>query len=168
MRQYLHTGLVNNTTTTIAMDSEENLLQSFEVATGHATSFLTPPISTCQNPLCQLHRAEGSLHAHHNPSPVTLYFLDGPKAAMKIALRCRSCDTIYNYSKYGRKTSIGERFYGEKREFVEVSDTVFCSRRMHEMFCNLKLYQGINFSNPYPHTQYTQLGVIFRVCRSIF
>jgi hypothetical protein len=120
------------------MDSEEELLHSFEVATGHATSYLTPPITTCQNTSCRLHGAEGSLHAHHNPSPVILFFLDGPKPALKISLRCRNCDTIYNYSKYGRKKSTGEMFYRERREFVEVSDTVFCSRKMHEMFCNLR------------------------------
>ena len=95
-------------------------------------------MAACQNEACQLYEDENSLCANHSRTEITLYFLEGPRAGVKHSLKCKSCEWIYNYSKYGKKKTIGEKFYDRGREFIEVSDTVFCSRKLHEMYCNLK------------------------------
>lgn len=113
-------------------------LCNYAMATGQPTHFLTPPVSTCINSACSLCGMQNSLSAHHGETPVTLYNFDGPQPGIKQALKCRSCSYIYNYSKYGRKRSEGERFYDSERDYIEVSDSIFCSRRFHNMYCYLQ------------------------------
>ena len=94
------------------------------------TAFLAPPVSQCIIPECQ-----GSLSRHHPLVTVTVFTLaDGPTPATKCCLKCSSCATIYNYAKYGKKATEGERYYKEPRQYVEVSDVVYCERQLFQLY----------------------------------
>ena len=95
--------------------------------------FLAPPVSICINLECK-----GRLVDQHKPIAVTIFGLTGPRKATKLSLRCSTCSTVYNYSQYGRRHTCGEMWYEQRREYIEVSDTVYCERRLHELFCNLR------------------------------
>ena len=61
-------GLINRMTrSTMSLKSEKWLLDSFEIATGQPTLFLSPPVQTCQNNLCRRYGVN-SLCANHNSS----------------------------------------------------------------------------------------------------
>ena len=94
------------------------------------TAFLAPPVSQCIIPQCQ-----GSLSRHHPLVTVTVFTLaNGPIPATKCCLKCSSCATIYNYAKYGKKTTEGECYYKEPRQYVEVSDVVYCERQLFQLY----------------------------------
>lgn len=105
-----------------------------------AAQILSPPVSLCINESCS--RRNLSLVGHHGPTLVSVYTLSGPEIAHKYTLRCTSCDYIYNYSMYGRKTSVGEKYYALPRPLIEVSDTTFCDRQVFQLFCCLR-YAGL-------------------------
>ena len=95
--------------------------------------FLAPPVDICIVPECR-----GRLVDQHKPIAVTIYGLTGPRRATKLCLRCSKCNTVYNYSQYGRKHTDGEKLYNHRREYIEVSDAIYCERQLHELFCNLR------------------------------
>ena len=101
--------------------------------------YLTPPITCCINEACSAHGLGDSLTSHHSSTKVTIYTLSGPEIGVKQALKCGKCSYIYNYSTYGRKTSVGEKLYVHPRELVEVSDMTYCGRELYELFCSLRL-----------------------------
>lgn len=102
------------------------------------TSFLAPPTSACLNECCPRFGNLHSLHQHHLPITVSLFTLEGPKPGTKICLKCRECNTIYNYSSFGKKKTEGERFYNDVRDYVEVSDVTFCDRRLLRFYSLLR------------------------------
>ena len=118
--------------------------------------FLAPPVSTCINSVCK-----GRLVDQHKPIAVTIFGLTGPRKATKLSLRCSTCNTVYNYSQYGRRHTIGERWYEQRREYIEVSDTVYCERLLHELFCNLR------YCVFYMHACITAMGLLKEVCMYI-
>jgi len=95
---------------------------------------LTPPVKQCINAEC----LGQALVSHHAATVVTIFTLTGPELGLKYALRCSKCSYIFHYAKYGRKTTVGERFYAEPREVIEVSDVTYCERDLYEMFCSLR------------------------------
>lgn len=96
------------------------------------TAFLAPPVSKCIMPECQ----GAALSRPHPPTTATIFTVNsGPLPALKCCLRCSKCGTIYNYSMYGRKKQGGERYYDKLRQYVEVSDVVYCER---QLFCLLR------------------------------
>ena len=108
-----------------------NLTQVSEVIGEAHTAFLAPPVSQCIVAECQ-----GSpLSRHHPPVSVTVFTLmNGPTPATKCCLKCNQCSTVYNYSMYGRKFQEREWFYSEPRQYIEVSDTVYCDRQLFLLF----------------------------------
>ena len=54
---------------------------------------------------------------------------------------------------YGNKKKGGERYYEEAREYVEVSDVVYCERQLYLFYCLLRLasYKLVAFR---VHTDY--------------
>lgn len=113
--------------------------------------FLAPPVDTCIVPECR-----GKLVDQHRPVAVTIYGLTGPRRATRLCLRCSKCNTVYNYSQYGRKYTDGEKLYNHRREYIEVSDTIYCERQLHELFCNLRQYIH------HVYTTYFIVIIIFR------
>ena len=101
-------------------------------------SYLAPPVKACIQPKCSMHGRPGSLYSPHPPIQATVFTLSGPVPATKISLRCKGCSTIYNYNKYGKKNTEGERLYDCQRDLVEVTDVVYCSREMYSLFCSLR------------------------------
>ena len=79
-----------------------------------------------------------SLTSHHGFTVVTVYSLSGPEVGLKYALKCRKCSFIYNYAMFGKKNTVGERFYAWPRDLVEVSDVTYCEREIFEIFCSLR------------------------------
>lgn len=106
--------------------------------TGQPVIFLMPPVGACINTSCKLYGEETSLKVHHKPVTVTVYDLDGPRPALKQALKCKDCARIYNYEKYGNKQNEGDKYYEQQRELIEISHLVYCNRRLHEMYCSLR------------------------------
>ena len=101
------------------------------------TSFLAPPTTNCINSACPRKGDAHSLYIHHTEVEVTVFTLTGPLPATKVSLRCKACLTVYNYSKFGRKGSEGERYYDERRPFIELSDVAFCTRDLHALYTAL-------------------------------
>ena len=119
-------------------DSYSQELCAVSESTGKAhTAFLGPPVSSCIDPSCRKYQDPNSLYVHHSEVNTTIYNLKGISPASKVALRWKECSTIYNYAKYGKKSGYGERYYGEMRSLVEVSDVVYCSRDLHSLYCEL-------------------------------
>ena len=108
-------------------------LTSESVDLGYAT-FLAPPTTVCLQAACDNHH----LCSYTAPVKVTVYDMMGPSPASKISLRCPKCKTNYNYSMYGNKSISGERYYDQEREYIEVSDVVFVSRVVHNLFAALR------------------------------
>lgn len=131
-------NLLSLTSLSKIVQADSKILEDFSNSTGKPTIFLTPPVEACINGSCPLFQQKNSLIKHHDPIIVTLHSFEGPKPGLKQSLKCKSCYFIYNYSKYGKKHSIGEKFYQSARKYVEASDTVFCDRKLHEMFCHLR------------------------------
>ena len=47
-----------------------------------------------------------------------------------------------NYSMYGQKSVNGEQFYeGLPRQYIEVTDEVYCERSLFELYCLLRYVQ---------------------------
>lgn len=113
-------------------------MESFIFNSGHPVVFLMPPVKACISGLCKLRGDETSLKVHHEPVTVTIYDVNGPRPAVKLALKCRECNIIYNYEKHGNKQSGGEKYYEQQRELIEISHLVYCTRRLHEFYCSLK------------------------------
>jgi hypothetical protein len=112
---------------------EDDSLQRYMMDSGQPTLYLTPPVSSCINSACDRCGKPNSLFAHHAETMIVAHDFDGPKPAFKQALKCRSCMLMY-----GWKQTIGEKFYDTERDYVEVTDTVFCSRKFHHMYCYLQ------------------------------
>ena len=130
--EVLNMTTLNNVATT----SDTDLLWQMTLTTGQPFIFLTPPVSTCQNTCCKLFCKEESLSSHHDPVVSTVYTLNaGQEPAFKHPLRCRNCSWIYGYSMYGRKQHDGVRF---QRDLIEITDVVFCDRKLYELFCCLR------------------------------
>ena len=115
-----------------------NSLMSLSEESGDIhTMFLAPPVKECINPSCDQIGHMNSLSANHAPTDVVVFDIEGPLLASKLSLKCKSCATIYNYNKFGRKTKEGERYYNRERELVEVSDLVFVTRRLYSLYRSL-------------------------------
>lgn len=125
-------------TSLCSMESDADMLKNYSMDTGQPTVFLVPPVTSCINSSCGLFGDENSLVQHHSPLTVILFNLSGPKPGIKQSLKCKSCRFIYNYSMYGHKQGEGERFYDEERDFIEVTDTVFCQRHLQNFFGYLR------------------------------
>ena len=111
-----------------------SLRQASEVTGVAHTAFLAPPVSRCIIPECQ-----GSLSRHHLLVTVAIFtLLSGSTPATKCCLKCNACSTIYNYAKYGKKLTEGEQYYTEPRQYVEVSDAVYCDRQLFDLYCSLR------------------------------
>ena len=95
--------------------------------------FIGPPVTSCNNPECNANQL--TIKALTN---VSLFDFHGARPASKISLCCRKCDSVYNYSRFGRKFLLGERYYGYMRDFIEASDVVFISRDLYNLFTNLR------------------------------
>lgn len=130
--------ILNQTSLAHIRKCDEDTLRDFTMDTGQPTIFLVPPVTTCINGSCLLSGNDNSLLPHHSPLTVILFTLEGPMPGIKQSLKCKSCGYIYNYSMYGHKHAEGERMYNEERNFIEVTDTVFCHRNVHQLFCNLR------------------------------
>ena len=65
------------------------------------TNFIAPPVGECINSSCKLSGCVNSLSANHAPVDVVIFDVDGPVVGCKVCLKCKSCHTIYNYSKFG-------------------------------------------------------------------
>ena len=76
-------------------------------------------------------------YVHHKEVDATVFDINGPLPATKVSLRCTKCSTNYNYSKYGRCSNEGEKFYEKDRELIEVTDVAFCSRQLSKTFVAL-------------------------------
>ena len=124
--------------TSLGMESDTDMLNHYSMSTGQPTRFLIPPVTTCINNCCSLFGEEKSLVQHHFPVKVTLFDLSGPIPGTKQSLKCKSCGFIYNYTMYGNKQGKGEKYYDKEREFIEVTDSVFCHRNLHNFFCYLR------------------------------
>ena len=122
---------------TFCNSSESERLKALSHSKGASYSeFLAPPVSDCILTEC---RGRGRpLTMPHSPITVTVFGLNGPRRATKVSLRCSSCSTIYNYAQYGHKQTTGEKWYEFKRDLIEVSDSVYCERALHELFCCLR------------------------------
>lgn len=121
----------------VSTSAYNDILVELSEKSGHQyAQVLLPPVEVCINGQCIPKSA--ALCFVRQPVSVTVYTLIGPQRALKVSLKCSCCNTIYNYSTYGRKRSVGERLYEHQRELVEVSDTVFCSRDLYELFCSLR------------------------------
>jgi len=96
--------------------------------------FLAPPVMECINPLCNKCGATKSLAPNHAPVNVIIFGIDGPLLGSKLSLRCKSCSTIYNYNKYGKKSKEGKHYYDDERELVEVTDVVYVTKTMYSLY----------------------------------
>ena len=97
--------------------------------------FITPPVQECINPLCNHFRKLNSLSPNHAPTDVIVFDIDGPVLASKLCLKCKSCSTIYNYNKFGRKTKEGER-YETEQEF-KITDVVYITKMLYSLYRSL-------------------------------
>lgn len=114
-----------------------NLIELSEKFNEPYTNFIAPPVGECINSSCKLIGCVNSLSANHAPVDVVIFDIDGPLLGCKVCLKCKSCHTIYNYSKFGRKTKEGERYYENQRELVEVTDVVYVTRRLYLLYRSL-------------------------------
>ena len=116
--------------------------------------FICPPVVCCMS-------CSGPLVVHNRPVKVIVYTLRGPVRSTKVSLRCNKCLRNYNNTMFGRKNSVGEQFYAQERPLVEVSDTVFVERSMHELFCSLRyVYKIILAKHKY---NVLSIVIIFRI-----
>lgn len=120
-------------------DDDEQKLMEVSVSTSISHFlFLSPPVGCCINGECVKKGVPDSLYIHHHPVNVTVFTMSGPILACKVSLRCKACNTMYNYCKYGNKMKSGERMYDQPRDLVEVSDVVYCERMVADFFISLK------------------------------
>ena len=84
-----------------------SLMQLSEKSGDVNTMFIIPPVKECINSLCNQFGQLNSLSANHAPTDVVVFDIDGPILASKLYLKCKSCSTIYNYNKFGRKIKEG-------------------------------------------------------------
>lgn len=112
---------------------EETLALSKEKGMGYQ-AFISPPVSACINPIC-----EGNpLSSYTEPVKVTVFDMDGPHPATKVCMRCPKCATNYNHTMFGNKRQRGERYYDMLRDYIEVSDVIYVSRTIHNLFASLR------------------------------
>uniref|UniRef100_A0A1X7UKL4 CxC5 like cysteine cluster associated with KDZ domain-containing protein n=1 Tax=Amphimedon queenslandica TaxID=400682 RepID=A0A1X7UKL4_AMPQE len=111
---------------------EEDLQQLSQIAGKAYMAFVAPPVSTCLNYHCKLHKTEGSLSVHNSDINVTVHSLNGPVVASKVSLRCKECFTNYNHTWYGNHSS-GERLYPEKVPLIEISNVSYAERVCNEL-----------------------------------
>ena len=84
--------------------------------------FLSPPLDNCL--LC------GSiLQAHHAPTPVVCYTLNGPLPALKLILRCEGCSINYRYEQYGNSKE-GYKYYAKPQPMVHCSQLAYMDRNL--------------------------------------
>ena len=105
------------------------------------TAYIAPTVTYCSNPSCSRPRGPGdlgSLGVHHSEVDAVLWDVCGPIPATKVSLKCKYRATVCNYSKYGNKTTGGERFYEQERSLTEASDVTFCSRELYNLYCSLR------------------------------
>lgn len=100
---------------------------------GHSM-FLAPPVSWCINPTCIRCGQANSLSTNHDPIDVVVFDFDGPLLGLKVCLKCKSCSTIYNYSKFGKKYTDGERFYEKERDLIEITDRVYATKSLYSFY----------------------------------
>ena len=113
-------------------------LRTISESSGKAhTAYIAPPVTYCLNTSCPRRGELYSLVIHHSEVDAVVWDVEGPIPATKVSLKCKHCATIYNYSKYGNKTTGGERFYEQERPLIEVSDVTFCSRKLYSLYCSL-------------------------------
>ena len=72
--------------------------------------FISPPVHKCLNSACGQCGA-ASLAPHHPPINAVVFTTNGPVAATKVSLRCKSCSMVYNNNMYGNKRGEGEMLY---------------------------------------------------------
>ena len=94
----------------------DNLMELSEKFNEPYANFIAPSVSECINSTCKMNGCVNSLSANHAPVHVVIFDIDGPLPGCKVCLKCKSCHTIYNYSKFGRKTKERERYYKDQRE----------------------------------------------------
>lgn len=116
---------------------QNNLIELSQKFNEPYTSFIAPPVDKCINSLCKQNGCVNSLSINHAPVDVVIFDVDGPLLASKVCLKCKSCQTIYNYNKFGRKTKEGECYYKDQRELVEVTDVVYVTRRLYLLYRSL-------------------------------
>lgn len=92
-----------------------------------ASPILGPPTGQCI-------RCKKSLTSSHSTN-IRIYSMQGLSEGIKHTLRCKSCSLQYRYSQFGSSKE-GFMYYEEPRNLVEVSDTVYFSRRLLELQCS--------------------------------
>ena len=97
--------------------------------TATSTRVLGPPLTCCLN--CNQNLV------HNHVTDIKIYSFDGVDRGKKVTLRCKDCKLLYNYSQFGNKHDQGFRFYSEPQPYIEVSDTVYFDRGLHELQCCL-------------------------------
>lgn len=114
----------------------EPLLQAIDernvnptVATFQDPLVLAPPVNQCYD--CNHHLTFNHL------TQVKCYTLSGANDITKVTLRCKGCGISYNYAHFGDKGDLGFRYYPTRRQYVEVSDTVYFHRQLLELQCAL-------------------------------
>lgn len=112
---------------------KETLALSKEKGMGYQ-AFISPPVSVCLNPVCD----RNPLSLYTEPVKVTVFDIDGPHPGTKVCLRCPKCATNYNHTMFGNKRQTGERFYDLQRDYIEVSDVIYVSRTIHNLFASLR------------------------------
>ena len=115
----------------------DSLMQLSEKSGNVYTMFITPPVKECINPLCNQFGQLNSLSANHAPTDVAVFDIDGPILASKLCLKCKSCSTIYNYNKFGRKVKEGERYYEIEQDLIEITDVVYITKRLYSLYRSL-------------------------------
>ena len=115
----------------------DSLMQLSEKSGGVYTMFITPPVKECINPSCNQFGQLNSLSANHAPTDVVVFDIDGPILASKLCLKCKSCSTIYNYNKFGRKFKEGERYYEIEQDLIEITDVVYITKRLYSLYRSL-------------------------------
>ena len=114
-----------------------SLMQLSEKSGDVYTMFITPPVKECINSLCNQFGQLNSLSANHEPTDVVVFDIDGPILASKLCLKCKSCSTIYNYNKFGRKIKEGERYYEIEQDLIEITDVVYITKRLYSLYRSL-------------------------------
>lgn len=94
------------------------------------STVLAPPTSQCC--VCS-----EELVTNHQPTTVRFYTMKGLQHISKWSLRCNSCQSSYNVTKYGSPRD-GWSMYPKKREFVEASDCCFLERSVFNWMTSLR------------------------------
>ena len=92
------------------------------------SNVLAPPTSSCMR--C----TRGLTWSHARE--VTVYSMNGVAKTKKDTLRCKPCNLMYRFAHYGNLTD-SFTHYPEARPLVEVSDTVYMTRKLLHLQCSL-------------------------------